>query len=147
MRRADRDQRRPTRRLKNARQIQKAGSNRFISRAFFRSADARPIQPAESDITVATVRQCFMPSTIQLVITPAPPRFVILAIGVRHRRLASECSLTAGKLGGIYVDASMHASDPDIYAVGDAVKLMILLQVIQYLFHQVPPIVRSISRR
>ncbi|MGX9463361.1 FAD-dependent oxidoreductase [Shewanella sp. A14] len=48
---------------------------------------------------------------------------VILAIGVKpETSLASECGLALGKLGGIRVDAGMQTSDPDIYAVGDAIE-------------------------
>ncbi len=49
---------------------------------------------------------------------------VILSIGVRpENRLAKEAGLAIGKTGGIKVDASMQTSDPDIYAVGDAVEV------------------------
>ena len=48
---------------------------------------------------------------------------VILAIGVKpETRLASECGLVLGPLGGIAVDAGMQTSDADIYAVGDAIE-------------------------
>ncbi|WP_137223069.1 FAD-dependent oxidoreductase [Shewanella sp. MEBiC00475] len=48
---------------------------------------------------------------------------VILAIGVKpETSLATECGLALGKLGGIRVDARMQTSDPDIYAVGDAIE-------------------------
>ncbi len=49
---------------------------------------------------------------------------VILSIGIRpENRLAKEAGLEIGKTGGIKVDASMQTSDPDIYAVGDAVEV------------------------
>jgi len=49
---------------------------------------------------------------------------VILAIGIRpENRLAREAGLEIGKHGGIKVDATMRTSDPDIYAVGDAVEV------------------------
>ncbi|MBI4763694.1 MAG: FAD-dependent oxidoreductase [Deltaproteobacteria bacterium] len=49
---------------------------------------------------------------------------VILSIGIRpENRLAKEAGLEIGKTGGIKVDASMRTSDPDIYAVGDAVEV------------------------
>jgi len=49
---------------------------------------------------------------------------VILAIGIKpENRLAREAGLEIGKRGGIKVDATMRASDPDIYAVGDAVEV------------------------
>jgi NADPH-dependent 2,4-dienoyl-CoA reductase/sulfur reductase-like enzyme len=49
---------------------------------------------------------------------------VLMAIGVRpENHLAKEAGLKVGKSGGITVDASMRTSDPDIYAVGDAVEV------------------------
>jgi len=49
---------------------------------------------------------------------------VILAIGIKpENRLAREAGLEIGKRGGIKVDATMRTSDPDIYAVGDAVEV------------------------
>lgn len=48
---------------------------------------------------------------------------LILAIGVKPETLlASAAGLELGALGGIKVDAMMRTSDPDIYAVGDAVE-------------------------
>jgi NADPH-dependent 2,4-dienoyl-CoA reductase/sulfur reductase-like enzyme/rhodanese-related sulfurtransferase len=49
---------------------------------------------------------------------------VILAVGVRPNvKLASEAGLELGKSGGISVNEYMQTSDPDIYAVGDAVEV------------------------
>ncbi|MCX8129052.1 MAG: FAD-dependent oxidoreductase [Clostridia bacterium] len=49
---------------------------------------------------------------------------VVLGIGVKpETRLASDAGLTVGKTGGILVDEYMKTSDPDIYAVGDAVEV------------------------
>ncbi len=49
---------------------------------------------------------------------------VIVAIGVRpENKLAKNAGLTIGSRGGIAVDAHMQTSDPDIYAVGDAVEV------------------------
>ncbi len=49
---------------------------------------------------------------------------IILSIGVRpENRLASACGLEIGETGGIKVDAAMRTSDPDIFAVGDAVEV------------------------
>jgi NADPH-dependent 2,4-dienoyl-CoA reductase/sulfur reductase-like enzyme/rhodanese-related sulfurtransferase len=49
---------------------------------------------------------------------------VILAIGVRPQvALAEGCGLELGERGGIRVDASMRTSDPNIFAVGDAVEV------------------------
>lgn len=49
---------------------------------------------------------------------------VILSIGVRpDTLLAKEAGLALGKLGGIEVNEYMQTSDPDIYALGDAVEV------------------------
>jgi len=49
---------------------------------------------------------------------------VILAVGVRpETTLAQEAGLELGETGGIHVDDSMRTSDPDIFAVGDAVEV------------------------
>ena len=50
---------------------------------------------------------------------------VILSIGVRpETRLAKEAGLAIGSLGGIAVNDYMQTSDPDIYALGDAVEVI-----------------------
>ena len=50
--------------------------------------------------------------------------FVVLSIGVRpETKLAKEAGLAIGSLGGIEVNAYMQTSDPDIYALGDAVEV------------------------
>jgi NADPH-dependent 2,4-dienoyl-CoA reductase/sulfur reductase-like enzyme/rhodanese-related sulfurtransferase len=49
---------------------------------------------------------------------------VILALGVRpDTDLAKSAGLRLGERGGIKVDEHMRTSDPDIYAVGDAVEV------------------------
>ncbi|MGO9485420.1 MAG: FAD-dependent oxidoreductase [Rhodomicrobium sp.] len=49
---------------------------------------------------------------------------VILAIGVRpDTALAKTAGLEIGERGGIRVDDRMHTSDPDIFAVGDAIEV------------------------
>lgn len=49
---------------------------------------------------------------------------IILGIGVRpETRLASEAGMKLGQTGGILVDEYMRTSNPDIYAVGDAVEV------------------------
>ena len=49
---------------------------------------------------------------------------VILAIGVKpESRLAKDAGLDVSARGGIIVDQFMHTTDPDIYAVGDAVEI------------------------
>ncbi len=50
---------------------------------------------------------------------------VILSIGVRpENRLAREAGLEISGRGGVKVSATMQTSDPDIFAVGDAVEIM-----------------------
>jgi NADPH-dependent 2,4-dienoyl-CoA reductase/sulfur reductase-like enzyme/rhodanese-related sulfurtransferase len=49
---------------------------------------------------------------------------VLLGIGVRpENRLAVEAGLEVGARGGIKVDEHLRTSDPDIYAVGDAIEV------------------------
>jgi rhodanese-related sulfurtransferase len=53
-----------------------------------------------------------------------PADLVILAIGVRpETSLAKMAGLEIGQRGGIRVDEQMRTSDPDIFAVGDAVEV------------------------
>ncbi len=53
-----------------------------------------------------------------------PADLVILAIGVRpDSALAKEAGLVIGERGGIRVDEQMRTSDPDIFAVGDAIEV------------------------
>lgn len=53
-----------------------------------------------------------------------PADVVILAIGVRpDTTLAKKAGLKIGERGGIRVDEQMRTSDPDIFAVGDAVEV------------------------
>ncbi|MBS2940169.1 FAD-dependent oxidoreductase [Nocardioides sp. J2M5] len=48
---------------------------------------------------------------------------VVAAIGVRPEQvLARQAGLAVGELGGILVDDQLRTSDPDIYAIGDAVE-------------------------
>jgi len=49
---------------------------------------------------------------------------VVFGVGVRPEvTLAKDAGLELGQLGGIKVDKHMRTSDPDIYAVGDAVEV------------------------
>ena len=49
---------------------------------------------------------------------------VILAIGIRpNSNLASDAGLSVNKRGGIVVDKHLKTSDPDIFAVGDAIEV------------------------
>jgi NADPH-dependent 2,4-dienoyl-CoA reductase/sulfur reductase-like enzyme/rhodanese-related sulfurtransferase len=53
-----------------------------------------------------------------------PAEMVILAIGVRpETALAKMAGIEIGERGGIRVDEQMRTSDPDIFAVGDAVEV------------------------
>lgn len=52
------------------------------------------------------------------------PDIIVLCIGVRpDSRLAKQAGLALGVKDAIVVDESMRTSDPDIYAVGDAVQV------------------------
>jgi rhodanese-related sulfurtransferase len=53
-----------------------------------------------------------------------PADMVILAIGVRpETALAQMAGIEIGQRGGIRVDDQMRTSDPDIFAVGDAIEV------------------------
>ncbi|TWU31306.1 NAD(P)/FAD-dependent oxidoreductase [Novipirellula artificiosorum] len=53
-----------------------------------------------------------------------PADIVIFAIGVRpETKLAQTAGIEIGECGGIRVSDSMQTSDPDIYAVGDAIEV------------------------
>jgi NADPH-dependent 2,4-dienoyl-CoA reductase/sulfur reductase-like enzyme/rhodanese-related sulfurtransferase len=53
-----------------------------------------------------------------------PADLVILGLGVRpDTTLAKAAGIEIGELGGIRVDDQMRTSDPDIFAVGDAVEV------------------------
>ena len=55
---------------------------------------------------------------------PVTADLVLLAIGVTpDTALAAEAGLTLGQKGAIVVNERMQTSDPDIYAVGDAVEI------------------------
>lgn len=49
---------------------------------------------------------------------------VVMAVGVRPEvKIAKEAGLEIGRLGGIVVDDHMRCSDPNVFAVGDAVEV------------------------
>ncbi|HCI52725.1 MAG TPA: pyridine nucleotide-disulfide oxidoreductase [Gallionella sp.] len=59
---------------------------------------------------------------------------VVLAIGVRpETTLARACGLELGSTGGIKVDSYLQTSDPDIYAVGDAIEVTQFISGLQAL--------------
>src|SRR6185436_18155876 len=68
---------------------------------------------AEGGINVRTQKGALFPADL-----------VILAIGVRPETdLARQAGLEIGSRGGIHVDDQMRTSDPNIWAVGDAVEI------------------------
>ena len=53
-----------------------------------------------------------------------PADIAVLGIGVRPENwLAKDAGLEIGERGGIRVDDQMRTSDPDIFAVGDAIEV------------------------
>ena len=53
-----------------------------------------------------------------------PAQLVILGVGVRpENKLAVDAGLAVGPRGGIRVNDHLQTSDPDIYAVGDAIEV------------------------
>jgi len=53
-----------------------------------------------------------------------PAQLVVLGVGVRpENRLAADAGLEVGPRGGIRVNEQLQTSDPDIYAVGDAIEV------------------------
>jgi NADPH-dependent 2,4-dienoyl-CoA reductase/sulfur reductase-like enzyme/rhodanese-related sulfurtransferase len=53
-----------------------------------------------------------------------PSQLVVLGVGVRpENKLAVEAGLEVGPRGGIRVNEHLQTSDPDIYAVGDAIEV------------------------
>jgi peroxiredoxin family protein/rhodanese-related sulfurtransferase/TusA-related sulfurtransferase len=53
-----------------------------------------------------------------------PAGLAVLSVGIRpEAKLAREAGLEIGPTGGILVDEHMRTSDPNIYAVGDAVQV------------------------
>ncbi|MBI3411647.1 MAG: FAD-dependent oxidoreductase [Planctomycetes bacterium] len=53
-----------------------------------------------------------------------PAQLVILGVGVRpDNKLAVDAGLKVGPRGGIRVNEQLQTSDPDIYAVGDAIEV------------------------
>ena len=50
---------------------------------------------------------------------------VVMSIGVKpETKLARDAGLELGATGGIKVDARLATSDPDIFAVGDAIEVV-----------------------
>ncbi len=78
------------------------------------NADVNEIRPAaHGSLEVCTAAGQVVPADL-----------VVLGIGVRPENwLAKNAGLVIGALGGIRVDDQMRTSDPDIFAVGDAVEI------------------------
>lgn len=54
-----------------------------------------------------------------------PADLVVLGVGVRpENKLATDAGLAVGPRGGIRVNDRLQTSDPDVYAVGDAVEVV-----------------------
>ena len=52
-----------------------------------------------------------------------PAQLIVVGVGVRpESRLAAEAGLEVGPRGGVWVDDRLRTSDPNIFAVGDAVE-------------------------
>jgi len=63
--------------------------------------------------------------TVELSSGAIETNMVILAIGVKpESQLAKDAGLNINSRGGILVDKQMRSSDPDIFAVGDAVEII-----------------------
>jgi NADPH-dependent 2,4-dienoyl-CoA reductase/sulfur reductase-like enzyme/rhodanese-related sulfurtransferase len=73
--------------------------------------------------------QGFEPATDGLVVRlqsgqRLPAQLVVLGVGVRpENKLAVAAGLAVGPRGGIQVNEHLQTSDPDIYAVGDAIEV------------------------
>lgn len=69
---------------------------------------------------------------------------VVLALGLKaDTALAAAAGLAIGGLGGIMVDTSMRTSDPDIYALGDAIQTHCAVTGIDTLCQLAGPISRQ----
>jgi NADPH-dependent 2,4-dienoyl-CoA reductase/sulfur reductase-like enzyme/rhodanese-related sulfurtransferase len=53
-----------------------------------------------------------------------PAKLVVFGVGVRpENKLAVDCGLEVGPRGGIRVNQHLQTTDPDVYAVGDAIEV------------------------
>lgn len=69
---------------------------------------------------------------------------VISSIGIKpETKLAREAGLNIGKSGAIEVDVTMCTSDPDIYAVGDAVEIRDLISGVKMMTPLAGPAVKQ----
>lgn len=73
--------------------------------------------------------EAFEPSTDGLIVRlksghRLAAKLIVLGVGVRpENKLAVDAGLEVGPRGGIRVDEHLQTSDPDIYAVGDAIEI------------------------
>jgi len=81
------------------------------------------------DVVLGEAAEKFEPSPLGLTVTLRSGRtltaqVVVLGIGVRpENQLAVQAGLEAGPRGGIRVNDHLQTSDPDVYAVGDAIEV------------------------
>ena len=84
------------------------------------------IQPAEPEATGEYDKPIEHTDMLELMLSTGDmlkTGLIILAIGVKpETMLANQSGLELGARGGINVDARMCTSDPDIFAVGDAIE-------------------------
>lgn len=90
--------------------ITTAAAAKGVEMLFGQSAEAIVSSDNGMTVRLASGRDC-------------PAQLVVLGIGVRpESRLATEAGLEVGPRGGIRVNEFLQTSDPDIFAVGDAVE-------------------------
>lgn len=90
--------------------ITTAAGARGVEMLFNQSAEAIVTSGDGMIVRLASGRDC-------------PAQLVVLGIGVRpENRLATEAGLEAGPRGGIRVNEYLQTTDPDIFAVGDAIE-------------------------
>ena len=91
----------------------RTSSSSTASTSLSRTASPASSRPSDGPLEVSTQSGKSYPADI-----------VILALGVRpETRLATMAGIEIGALGGIRVDDQMRTSDPDIFAVGDAIEV------------------------
>ncbi|MFQ6371665.1 FAD-dependent oxidoreductase [Shewanella sp. YIC-542] len=90
------------------------------------AVDSCDALPAEPEATGAYDQPTAHQPTLKLSLSSGQSLttdMVIMAVGVKpETMLASSAGVALGERGGIKVDSRMCTSDPDIYAVGDAVE-------------------------
>src|SRR5262249_54345255 len=90
---------------------------------------AERLAPRGGPLLVGAAAEAFEPGPAGLAVRLKSGRrldagLAVLGVGVRpESRLAAEAGLDVGPRGGIRVNEHLQTSDPDIYAVGDAVEI------------------------